>query len=70
MIYPHYDEPQPVDRAHYEGVIKDVVSKFKASHKGKPGLWFEMQYPTADVEPKQCKITNKRCLHSQQNITQ
>ena len=49
---PQFDEPQPVDAAHYQGVIKDVVSKFKASFKGKPRLWFEMQYPTVDDEPK------------------
>ena len=49
---PQLDEPQPVDAAHYQGVIKDVVSKFKASLKGKPRLWFEMQYPTVDDEPK------------------
>ena len=49
---PQFDEPQPVDVAHYQGVIEDVVSKFKASLKGKPGLWFEMQYPTVDEEPK------------------
>ena len=49
---PHFDEPQPVDRAHYQGVIRDVVSKFKASLKGKPRLWFEMQYPTVNDEPK------------------
>ena len=39
---PQFDEPQPVDVAHYQGVIKDVVSKFKASLKGKPRHWFEM----------------------------
>ena len=33
-------------------MIKDVVSKFKASLKGKPRLWFEMQYPTVGDEPK------------------
>ena len=49
---PQFEEPQPVDAAHYQGVIKDVVSKFKASLKGKPRLWFEMQYPTVDDEPK------------------
>ena len=49
---PQFDEPKPVDAAHYQGVIKDVVSKFKASLKGKPRLWFEMQYPTVDDEPK------------------
>ena len=36
---PQFDEPQPADIAHYQGVIKDVVSKFKASLKGKPRLW-------------------------------
>ena len=49
---PQFDEPQAVDVAHYQGVIRDVVSKFKASLKGKPRLWFEMQYPTVDDEPK------------------
>ena len=49
---PQFDEPQPVDIAHYQGVIKDVVSKFKASLKGKPRLWFEMQYPTVNDESK------------------
>ena len=49
---PQFDEPQPVDVAHYQGVIKDVISKFKASLKGKPRLWFEMQYSTVDDEPK------------------
>ena len=49
---PQHGEPQEVDRPHYEAVIKDVVSKFKASLKGKPRLWYEMQYPTVDDEPK------------------
>ena len=49
---PQHGEPQEVDRPHYEAVVKDVVSKFKASLKGKPRLWFEMQYPTANDEPK------------------
>ena len=49
---PQHGEPQEVDRPHYEAVIKDVVSKFKASLKGKPRLWYEMQYPTGDDEPK------------------
>ena len=49
---PQHGEPQEVDRPHYEAVIKDVVSKFKASLKGKPRLWFEMQYPTGDDEPR------------------
>ena len=39
---PQHGEPQAVDRPHYEAVIRDVVSKFKASLKGKPRLWFEM----------------------------
>ena len=52
---PQFDEPQPVDRAHYQGVIRDVVSKFKASLKGKPRLLFEMQYPTVNDEPKTVK---------------
>ena len=39
---PQQGEPQEVDRPHYEAVVKDVVSKFKASLKGKPRLWFEM----------------------------
>ena len=29
-----------------------VVNKFKVSLKGKPRLWFEMQYPTSADEPK------------------
>ena len=33
-------------------VVKDVVNKFKVSLKGKPRLWFEMQYPTSADEPK------------------
>ena len=49
---PQHGEPQEVDRSHNEAVIKDVISKFKASLKGKPRLWFEMQYPTTDDEPK------------------
>ena len=45
-------EPEVEDREHHRTVVKDVVSKFKASLKGKPRLWFEMQYPTPDNEPK------------------
>ena len=45
-----HDEPQAVDRPHYEAVIRDVISKFKASLKGKPRLWFEMQYSNVDDE--------------------
>ena len=33
---PRHGEPQEIDRPHYGAVIKDVVSKFKASLKGKP----------------------------------
>ena len=49
---PQHGEPQAVDRPHDEAVIRDVISKFKASLKGKPRLWFEMQYPNVDDEPK------------------
>ena len=48
---PQHGEPQAVDRPHYEAVIRDVISKFKASLKRKPRLWFEMQYPNVDDEP-------------------
>ena len=44
--------PLPYDREYHKRVIRDVVSKFKASLKGKPRLWFEMQYPTIENEPK------------------
>ena len=44
-------EPQADDREYHLAVIKDVVSKFKVSLKGKPRFWFEMQYPTS-AEPK------------------
>ena len=37
-----HGELQEVDRPHYEAVVIDVVSKFKASLKGKPRLWSEM----------------------------
>ena len=49
---PQHGEPQEVDRPHYKAVMKDVVNKFKTSLKGKPRLWYEMQYPTSDDEPK------------------
>ena len=49
---PQHGDPQAVYRPHYEAVIRDVISKFKASLKGKPRLWFEMQYPNVDGEPK------------------
>ena len=45
-------EPQADDREYHMAVIKDVVSKFRVSLKGKPKLWFEMQYPTPADEPK------------------
>ena len=45
-------EPEADDRKYHRKVIKDVVSKFKASLKCKPSLWFEMQYPTPADEPK------------------
>ena len=45
-------ESQADDREHHMAVVKDVVSKFKVSLKGKPRLWFEMQYPTSADEPK------------------
>ena len=35
---PQHGELQEVDRPHHEAVVKDVVSKFKASLKGKPRL--------------------------------
>ena len=44
--------PQVDDRQDHRVVIKNVVSTFKASLKGKPRLWFEMQYPTPNDEPK------------------
>ena len=49
---PQHGEPQAVHRPHYEAVIRDVVSKFKASLKGKLRLWFEMQCPNVDDVPK------------------
>ena len=49
---PQHGEPQEVDRPHYEAVMKDVVNKFKTSLKGKPRLWYEMQYANSDDEPK------------------
>ena len=45
-------EPQADDREYHMAMTKDVVSKFKVSLKGKPRLWFEMQYPTSADEPK------------------
>ena len=57
---PQHGQPQEVDRPHYEAVVKDVVSKFKASLKGKPRLWFEMQYPTVNDEPKTVQAYRNR----------
>ena len=45
-------EIQADDREYHMAVVKDAVSKFKVSLKGKPRLWFEMQYPTSADEPK------------------
>ena len=45
-------KPRADDREHHMAVVKDVVNKFKVSLKGKPRLWFEMQYPTSADEPK------------------
>ena len=56
---PQHGEPQEVDRPHYEAVMKDVVNKFKTSLKGKPRLWYEMQYPTSDDEPKTVQAYKK-----------
>ena len=50
-------EPEEDDREYYRTVVKDVVSKFKASLKGKPRLWFEMQYLTPNDEP----MTKEAC---------
>ena len=56
---PQHGEPHEVDRPHYEAVMKDVVNKFKTSLKGKPRLWYEMQYPTSDDEPKTVQAYKK-----------
>ena len=56
---PQRGEPHEVDRPHYEVVMKDVVNKFKTSLKGKPRLWYEMQYPTSDDEPKTVQAYKK-----------
>ena len=45
-------EPQAEDREYHMTVIRDVVSNFKVSLRGKPRIWFEMQYPTSADEPK------------------
>ena len=56
---PQHGEPQEVDRPHYEAVMKDVVNKFKTLLKGKPRLWYEMQYPTSNDEPKTVQAYKK-----------
>ena len=56
---PQHGEPHEVDRPHYEAVMKDAVNKFKTSLKGKPRLWYEMQYPTSDDEPKTVQAYKK-----------
>ena len=56
---PQHGEPHEVDRPHYEAVMKDVVNKLKTSLKGKPRLWYEMQYPTSDDEPKTVQAYKK-----------
>ena len=45
-------EPQADDREYHMAVIKEVVSNFKVSLKGKPRIWFEMKYPTSADEPR------------------
>ena len=57
---PHRDDKD--DREYHKAVIKDVVRKFKASLKGKPRLWFELQYPTPDDEPKTKEAYEKMVL--------
>ena len=52
-------ELQEDDREYHMAVAKDAVSKFKISLKGKPRLWFEMQYPTSADEPKTKKAYGK-----------
>ena len=55
-------EPEEDDREYHWTVIKDVVNKFKAPLKGKPRLWFEMQYPTPNDEPKTKEACEKMVL--------
>ena len=45
-------EPQADDREYHMAVIKGVVNNFKVSLKGKPRLWFEIQFPPQLVNPK------------------
>ena len=52
-------ESQADDREYHMAVVKDAVSKFKVFLKGKPRLWFEMQYPTSADEPKTRKAYGK-----------
>ena len=56
---PQHVEPHEVDRPHYETVMKDVVNKSKTSLKDKHRLWYEMQYPTSDDEPKTVQAYKK-----------
>ena len=56
-------EPQADDREYHMAVIKDVVNKLRVSLKGKPRLWFEMQYPTSADEPK-TKETYRKMVSS------
>ena len=45
-------EPQADVREYHMAVIKDVVSKFKVSLKGKPRLWSECSIPPQLMNPK------------------
>ena len=45
-------EPQADDREYQMAMIKDVVSKFKVSLKGKPRLWFECNIPVQLMNQK------------------
>ena len=45
-------EPQADDREYHMTVIKDVVSNFKVSLRGKPRLWFECSIPPQLMNPK------------------
>ena len=49
---PQEPQDQDIDREYNETVVRNAVSKFKASLKAKPRLWFEIQYPIAEDEPK------------------
>ena len=56
--------PEEDDTEYHRTVIQDVVNKFKASLKGKPRLWFEMQYPTPNDEPKTKEAYEKMVSHN------